>query len=226
LTPILLTPHTVHVWRANLDEYTSTPVLSPDEQLRAKSFVRPIHQKRFAAARSFLRHVLARYLQQPPQTLTFQYTHYGKPYLPGSSVYFNLSHSQQWALCAISLEEKIGIDIEEINQEKDVEKIAVRFFSDYENQLLHETPADKKHEAFFRIWTCKEAFIKAVGEGLSFPLKEFDVHIDEHSARLISIYQDEKEAQQWSCVVLDPTENYAATVVAKTAIKKVELFEI
>jgi len=219
-----LTPNSIHIWRANLDHYSDPPILSPDEKTRAEQFKFAIHQNRFTAARTILRRILSRYLNQTPDSVQFAYTSYGKPYLPGTPLYFNLSHANQWALYAISLEEKTGIDIEHMREDREIEMIAERFFSSYENQLLSQMPADKKQEAFFRIWTCKEAFIKGIGEGLSFPLKNFDVSIGEDSARLVSINQDEEEAQQWSCVALNPAKDYVATLAVRASIKELKLW--
>jgi 4'-phosphopantetheinyl transferase len=220
-----LKSHVVHIWRANLDHYSKPSVLSPDETARAERFKFDVHRNRFIAARTILRRLLSQYLNHAPDSLQFEYTSYGKPYLPHSSIFFNLSHANEWALYAISLEEKTGVDIEHVKPDRDMENIAARFFSNTENQWLKKIPEDKKQEAFFRIWTCKEAFIKAIGEGLSFPLKDFDVAIVDHSARIVSINQNEKEAALWSCVALDPVENYTAALAIRSPVEQLVLWE-
>ncbi len=221
-----LKPHVIHVWRANLDHYSDSPILSPDEIARAERFKFPLHKHRFMAARSILRRLLSQYLNQTPESLRFEYGAHGKPYLPNVEVYFNLSHANEWALYAISLEEKMGIDIEPIKPDRDIEKIAARFFSSSENELLNKIPREKKQTMFFRTWACKEAFIKAMGEGISsFPLKNFDVAVDENSARIMSIHQDEQEAALWSCIAFDPIENYVAALAIKMSVEEIGLWK-
>jgi 4'-phosphopantetheinyl transferase len=220
-----LATHTIHVWRANLDHYSDPPILSLDEKNRAERFKFPIHQNRFTAARTILRRILSQYLNQSPSSLQFSYTQYGKPYLANTPLYFNVSHAGQWAVYAISLQEKTGIDIEHISIDREIAGIAERFFSDYENEKLQQIAADKKIAAFFQIWTCKEAFIKAVGQGLSFPLKNFDVDVLGESLRLASINKDLAEARLWSVSRLAAAENYATTLVVRSMLEKIELWQ-
>jgi len=223
-----LKPSTIHLWLANLDTFIcpTISVLSPDETSRAQRFKFTLHQNRFTTARTLLRHILAQYLQQTPQSLQFAYTNHGKPYLPHASIYFNLSHTNQWALYAVGLEEKLGVDIEHITADRAHQDIATRFFSDYENQLLKKIPAPERQAAFFKIWTCKEAFIKAIGEGLSFPLKNFDISINKDATQLISINQDEKEAKKWSCITFTPITEYIATLTVQAPIKKLKFWSM
>lgn len=218
---------TVHLWRTQLDQqHANAALLSNDEKARAARFKFPLHQQRFINARSTLRCILTRYLNQAPEKLSFAYTAHGKPYLANHpSLFFNLSHSNQWALYAITLEEKIGVDIEYLLKEIDGEVLATRFFSSYESKLLHEISADKKQTAFFRLWTCKEAFIKAVGEGLSFPLKDFEIDITEKAPRLLSICGDEKAAQVWSLCQIMVAENYISAVALAGKINSLELWD-
>lgn len=221
----LLKKKTIHLWRANLDEQShTTALLSMDEKTRALRFKFPIHQQRFIAARSILRCLLARYLNQPPESFDFKYTEHGKPYLFNQSIYFNISHANQWALYAVSTEEKIGVDIEHIREDTETTSIAQRFFSMHENKIFNQLSSEQKKTAFFRLWTCKEAFIKAVGEGLSFPLKDFDIEIKENTARLLSIKGDKKMAQQWSILEIPAPENYKAALAAKTEITDLKLW--
>lgn len=224
---------TVHLWRANLDQ-ANFPIslLSVDESHRASRFSFSIHQQRFAAARNILRCILARYLNQPPQSIAFQYNAYGKPGLTASRlaalpspIYFNLSHSHQWAVYAIGLEEKIGVDVEYTHKELAALEIAQRFFSTNENQQLAQLPANQQLAAFFKLWTCKEAFIKAVGAGLSFPLQEFDVDILNKPPRLLSVRGDLKQAQPWSLRQFSLAADYAAALAVKTPIDAVEYWQ-
>jgi 4'-phosphopantetheinyl transferase len=211
----------VHVWRASLDAYTGPVVLSPDEQARAARFKFPLHQQRFTAARSILRGILGRYLNLAPEALVFHYSPYGKPCVEERDIYFNLSHSDNWAAYAIAAIPEIGIDIEQIKPDTEVENIAQRFFSAAESQALAQCSADKKTALFYQQWTCKEAFIKASGEGLSYPLGEFEVEITGKSARIARIGKDKRAGEEWSVIPFSIADNYAAALAARAQITAV-----
>lgn len=222
-----LHPHTIHLWHAQLDTYANGDILSEEEKARAARFTFPIHRQRFIAARSILRILLSRYLSRPPQDILFSYTPYGKPYLAENStgLYFNLSHTQDYALYAISREEKIGVDIEHIKTDRAIEKIAARFFSAYENAQLNQITADKKEAAFFQLWTCKEAFIKAIGEGLSFPLHDFDIALDKETPSICQIKGDKSAASAWSILSISTHAQYAAALAIKTRVDYLHTWE-
>lgn len=151
--------------------------LSADERQRADRFRFPEHRDRFIAARAGLRKILARYLRVEPGEIAFQYSKYGKPELavPQSDICFTASRSQDRALIACTRAREIGVDIEWIRRDLDVDDLAQRFFTGPEIEKIHSFPPELRYLAFFRCWTCKEAFVKAGGKGLSVDLKEFDV---------------------------------------------------
>ena len=108
----------------------------------------------------------------------FSYGEHGKPLLSdetATGLHFNLSHSHELAVLALAKRRAIGVDVEQVNAERATDDIARRFFSSREWSALRDLPADRRTAAFFRCWTCKEAFIKLIGDGLAFPLAEFDV---------------------------------------------------
>jgi len=170
----------VHVWRAWLDVSADLlgeleASLSPDERERAARFRFAKDRDRFVAARGILRDILARYLGVNAAALRFRYGAAGKPALEDSSeLRFNASHSHGFALYAVTMEKDVGIDVELIRPRVAEERIAERFFRPSEAASLRALPQEKQAEAFFRIWTRKEAYIKAVGTGLSMPLDSFD----------------------------------------------------
>src|SRR5208283_3082224 len=111
---------------------------------------------------------------------------------------FNVSHTAGLALLAFARGRKIGIDVERIRRDFGTAEIAERFFSKAERAALRELPQEQRHEAFFRCWTRKEAFIKALGEGLSHPLDQFDVSLDPHApAALLATRPDAHEVDRW-----------------------------
>jgi 4'-phosphopantetheinyl transferase len=158
----------VHVWQASLQVSSVTawvPLLSADEQARANRFKFAIHRDRFIAARGMLRQLLASYLNDSPQHLTFCYGDRGKPALVNAPIQFNVSHSEDVALYAIS-SHPVGIDVEKI-REIDVAGLSQRFFTAAETHAIAQLPPEQRLKSFFRYWTCKEAYLKATGEGLS-----------------------------------------------------------
>jgi 4'-phosphopantetheinyl transferase len=186
----------VHLWRADLDTEALSadrmlPFLDRDERERAAKFRFEQHRDRFIAGRALVRIVLGRYLLTPPDTLRFAHNAHGKPLLAGahssSALRFNLSHSDRYALLAVTREVEVGVDIERISERIDYEAIAARFFSVREREALSRLPDRERIDAFFACWTRKEACLKAVGDGISGGLERFVVSIDpDEPARILA----------------------------------------
>ncbi len=176
LPPVTLDLHPgeVHIWRSPLAQPTRDfwSLLSADEQARCDRLRFPQHRQRAIGARGILRTLLGRYLQQPPDQLQFVYVAHGKPslapawLLAGQSLEFNLSHSQDWMLCAFALNQPVGIDLEQIRPMGDLAALTQRFFAPAEHRAIQALPADQQTSAFFQYWTCKEAILKATAKGL------------------------------------------------------------
>ncbi|HWB97409.1 MAG TPA: 4'-phosphopantetheinyl transferase superfamily protein [Bryobacteraceae bacterium] len=191
--------------------------LSPDERDRAARFHFNLHRHRFVLSRGLLRVLLARYLDTDPAALVFGYGPQGKPELPGSGLCFNVSHSGNLAAHALvpdptgSLE--LGIDVESIRTVSHSDAVARRFFCPAEWQEIETLPPAERADAFFRCWTRKEAYVKALGGGLSVPLDRFQVSLlPGHPARLISLDGDPVRASEWSLYHLDPAEGYTGAL--------------
>jgi 4'-phosphopantetheinyl transferase len=222
---LALSSDKVHVWRASLDLPASRiqslqHTLSEDELSRAALFCFQKDLQRFIVARGLLRAILSRYLEMEPGQLRFRYSPYGKPALatmPGQdTLSFNVSHSCGLALYAVTRSREIGIDLERIHGDLDCKQIAARFFSPRENAVLRALPAELKHEAFFNCWTRKEAYIKAMGGGLSFPLGQFDVSLAPgEPAKLLNTRGDPQEATRWSLRALTPGPGYVAALAVE-----------
>ena len=221
-SPLALKPREVHLWRVNLErvavaESRWMPVLSADEQARAARFHFHIDRQYFTATRAILRRLVAAYLHCQPGELTFIYSAKEKPALGGSCVdnglEFNVSHSGTMALLAFTLAHPIGVDVEVVRNDFDTAAIAARFFSTVEQQQLANLPAEQRHEAFFRCWTRKEAYIKATGDGLSLPLRQFDVSLALHDQNaLLATRPDETEAKRWALRDVAVKSGYAAAI--------------
>ncbi|BAY09449.1 4'-phosphopantetheinyl transferase HetI [Calothrix sp. NIES-2098] len=213
-TNLTLLPNDVHIWRINLDQPESTlenlaATLSEDESARAQRFYFQEHRQRFIAGRGSLRAILGRYLGVAPQEVQFDYESRGKPFLAhkfaDSGLAFNLSHSQDLALCAVSKNRQIGIDLEYIRPMSDLESLAQRFFLPREYDVVRSLPVEQRPEVFFRYWTCKEAYLKATGEGIA-QLEKIEISLTPSQPAKLQTLKD------WSLLELEPAENYAAAV--------------
>ena len=221
----------VHVWRANLDLPTEqierlSQILSSDEIARAQKFRFPRHRRRFIAARAILRQLLGNYLQISPSKVVFDYSDRGKPFLAGSlgasRLQFNVSHSQEYALLGFTLKHLIGVDIEYLRPMPDAEKIAQRFFTTTELSLIQNATA--KHQLFFQLWTAKEAYLKAVGTGLSGMLDNVEVTLDPTQVlRFLTLEQDRTAAANWSLFCCTPATNYLAAIAVETPLSSQQI---
>lgn len=215
-----LKPQEIHIWRASLNQPTHTIVqlaklLSPDEQERAQKYYFLRDQRRFTVARAALRLILASYLQTDPHNVQFCYGKWGKPALINNptNLQFNSSHSQEMALYAFTLNQELGIDIEAVRALDDIGGMARHSFAPGEIAQLAKLPVEQHLEGFFLGWSRKEAFIKALGKGLSQDLTSFEVSlIPNMPAKLLSIEGDTQAAQRWLMQNIDAAEDYKAAL--------------
>ena len=215
----------VHVWRVFFDREKShlndlAQTLSEDEWLKAERFYFQKDRRRFVVTHGILRNILGRYLKIEPKRLKFSYGSHGKPAIggvtDGHSLCFNMSHSHGLALFAFTCGRKVGVDVEYVRPMADAEEIAQRFFSPRENAVFRAVPAGKKLEAFFNCWTRKEAFLKAIGNGLSRSLDSFEVSLAPgEPAQLLCVGGDPLEASRWRLRELAPAHGYAGALVVE-----------
>jgi 4'-phosphopantetheinyl transferase len=215
----------VHVWRTRVSWPAShiavlRETLSPDEQEKADRFHFEIDRRRYVVTRGLLRRLLARCLGTRPDELRFDYSEFGKPSLAAgfaqTRLRFNVSHSGDLILIAIATGRAVGVDVERIRTDMNVDQIAQRFFSVGERTALAALAAELQHDVFFACWTRKEAYIKAMGEGLSMPLDQFDVSIlPGQDARLLATRPDAAEAQRWILRDLDVAPGYRAALAVE-----------
>jgi len=186
---------------------------SPREQARYASFAHDQHRFRWGAARGLLREVLGAALGQAPREVNFRYAAHGKPFVDG--LHFNISHSADRALIALSRVE-VGADIELPRARRNTDGIARRFFVPGEiERLLRLTDDAARQAEFFRLWTCKEAFLKVTGEGLSRSTRSYEIELlDGGSARLLWARGLPDAASRYSVHPLDPGAPYRAAIVA------------
>ena len=221
-----MTRSDVSVWIARLDvpprdveEFSRT--LSDDERARARRFAFEHLRRRFVVGRGLLRRLLGRCAGVAPERLDFSYGQYGKPALAGPSsalpLRFNLSHCEDLTLYAVTVGREVGIDVERIRPDFATLDIAARFFSSGEVAVLRAiSDPIARVRAFFACWTRKEAYIKARGEGLSFPLHRFRVSLEGGApAALLDVSDDPGEASRWRLEALDPGSAFAGALAVE-----------
>ena len=216
----------VYIWHVNLrarrlsaiNKYSN--ILSSDERDRAARFKFPDHRDRYIIAHAALRSILAGYLEADPARLEFCRGPYGKPELVSAThrkpLDFNLSHSHESALVAVTLGRQIGVDIEYIKRDFHWQEVAERFFAPGEIARLRALPEEQQQRGFFACWTRKEAYIKAKGGGLSIPLQDFEVSLAPgEPVSLVSCSTDPEEVTRWSLAEMDVGPEYAAAVAVE-----------
>ena len=219
----------VDVWRAGLDIGVDSlerlsKTLSQDEMDRADRFVRDRDRRRFIVARGCLRKVLSRYLETEPEEVLFGYGTEGKPFLRTKTsipIYFNLAHSAELALIAVTGMGEVGVDVEELREEVDRLDLARRYFSAREFEDLSSLPEEDQSLAFYRCWTRKEAYLKAKGGGITESLAGFSVSLlpDDPAALLEN---DDGDSVDWGIVEIQPSEGYIGAVAMKKRKFEVE----
>ncbi len=205
------------VWAADLDPPADqvaryAALLTPEEAARAARFHFARDRRRFSVARGVLRRLLGATLGVRAGSVVLQSGAQGKPALAGGALQFNVSHSGGVGLFAFCRDMAVGVDVEQVRPMPDALALAGRFFAPEERQLLQATAPDARDAVFLRIWTCKEAFIKALGEGLSHPLDAFSVGLDgaPHFTR-----QDHDDPDAWTLTLLEPAVGWTGALALR-----------
>jgi 4'-phosphopantetheinyl transferase len=211
----LATPCSAIVVRIALDQPPLDPgVLDGHELARAGRLVFDRDRRRFIAAHSAMRVILGRQLGVNPRTLRFGVGRHGKPYLLDnpSDARFNLSHSGERAVLAVTIGREVGIDIEQ-HRPIDIEAISRFSFSQAECDALDQLPPSARLDGFYRCWTRKESFVKARGDGLSFDLGSFDVSLeDERRQLLVACRTKTEDLDLWTIVNVPADTGYSSAV--------------
>ena len=210
----------VHVWRVPLERSRAEllqlrETLSIEETLRADRYYFRRDRDAFTTTRGALRQLLGRYLECAPGEIAFEYGPYGKPNLRQDSIgphlNFNVSHSHGLALMAFSLGRQLGVDVESIRPAVASEEIANRFFSPHEVAELQSLPPSVRAEGFFLCWTRKEAYVKAIGDGLQIPLKNFRVSLTPSEPACL----ESADSERWTLCSLHPGTGFVGALVAE-----------
>jgi 4'-phosphopantetheinyl transferase len=215
----------VDVWTVALDAAPAVrerlrASLAPDELHRAARFLAARDADRYVVGRGALRAVLAGYLDTAPRALRFRYGPQGKPELEDSAggLHFNVAHADALALIAVTGAAPIGVDVEAITTGDDLDTVAATHFAAEERRELAALGSAEQAAAFLRIWTRKEAWLKATGDGLAVPLGSFAVTQAPDAPRLLHIGGDAGAAATWTLLHLEPGPGYVAAIAAPAPI--------
>jgi len=216
-------PREARIWTVDLEPGSAVvdglvSMLSPDERERAARFHFRRDAMRWIVARASLREILGRCLDADPRAVGFSYGDKGKPALAAPTgapdLRFSLAHSAHLALYAVTLDRPVGVDVERLRPVTEMDRIAERTFSRQECAALRGLPVGQRAAGFFNCWTRKEAYIKAVGLGLSYPLERFSVSLAPgERARLQAVESDPAHVESWTMAALAPRSGFVGAVV-------------
>jgi 4'-phosphopantetheinyl transferase len=225
----------VHIWRyyqeeTNCQIESLQGILSDDELARSGKFHFEKDRKKFILTRGTLRKLLGSYLGKNPQQIRFNYTSFGKPFLAvdseNNNLSFNLSHSGEVVLYAITQNQKIGIDVEQVGDHTDVMAIAKKFFSPGEIGEMEKANEKNRTQLFFRYWTRKEAFVKALGKGVSFPMERLDVSLLNKFSPIIKLTAENNESACLNVQDLFSGDGYVAAIATEANDPKISCWHL
>lgn len=211
----------VHVWHITWDRLTEDKrrtwmgQLSDDEKSKVERFVYDSDRDRYLVSHGFCRSVLGIYLHREPKEIQFGEEENNKPIVQTENrppIHFNLSHSMNAAVVAVS-NRPVGIDIEYLNPTLPFEEMIPQFMSEHEKSVFLRLSSSQQVKAFYCCWTRKEAYVKALGQGLSYPIKEITVSMTEGS---ITAWKDDyqpNEPKRWKMDHIGYIPSYVGAVV-------------
>ena len=220
-------PGDVHVWASNVDHVVDDAILSVRERQRADAFVFDHDARRYRATKVMQRQILGAYTGVPPEQLTFGSEVREKPTIaPGQgppALTFNLSGSGGLALIAIAFSRSIGVDLETPRDDIETLGIAERYFHPLEIEAIKaETDSALRRQTFYRCWTRKEAYMKALGEGLYLPMESFAVELAPVSRpSLLDCAEGLAEAQEWTLIDLSVQATFFGAVAVRGPVETV-----
>jgi 4'-phosphopantetheinyl transferase len=226
----------VHVWRANISSWQAREtafhqLLDPAEQRRAMRFHFEKDRLQFVVTHGLTRILLGHYAQCSPSRLHFSHGIAGKPTLASPdatpTIEFNLSHSADWMVLAVAPNSPVGVDVERWSVDVEFTDLIQRFFSPAERREFAALQPSDQCAGFFACWSRKEAYIKAIGTGVSEGLDHFDVSVAPAGpARLLRDRRDPQAARNWQMHDLPFGHGYSGTVVCRAGTKAPRLLDL
>jgi 4'-phosphopantetheinyl transferase len=223
-----LDPTQIHLWQYPIGK---TPVaehlayamtlLSDAEKQRCAAFYFEKHRTEYALSHAILRLVLAEYAPVNPREWQFRTGAWGKPEIAAPvldpPLWFNLSHTDGFIACVTGRVRELGVDVENLNRMTSCGEIAKHSFAAPEVEYLRNLPPALQRDAFFRIWTLKEAYIKAEGKGLSIPLDSFHFSYSGNPLKATLMLASQSNPDNWSFFEFQPGPDYRISIGARRA---------
>lgn len=229
-TPTSLKDGDVHVWCADLRERWPESVLyellSEEERTRASRFAFEEDRRRYVHAHGLLRILLGRYLGRPPESIQFMIGRHGKPCLrsENETMHFNLSHARALVLCAFARDREVGVDVEWRDRELSWHDVAAYTCSKREQAILSSLVGPAQVDTFYSWWTLKEAYVKAVGLGLSLPLNQIEV-ADRCGSQVATATDGDISDPHWAMLNLPLWSEYAGALVTEGGAARIRCFQ-
>ncbi len=196
--------------------------LSEEEKLKANNYRTKDLKNDYIFCRGFLRYIISTFTGSDSSGIVFSYNKNGKPFIEGSKIKFNLSHSKGFLVIALCLYDEIGIDVEYKREIPDLIDISGKYFSENEFCEMKTLTSSEQRDAFFRCWTRKEAFVKALGEGLQFPLSDFSVSFLKNEPPEVKwIRNNEAEISHWKIFEIPAGNEYISSLAVMSVSKKI-----
>jgi 4'-phosphopantetheinyl transferase len=217
----------IYIWLIDATKYISVlsqsfHILNNDEKKRHQLFFFQKEKDVFLCAHVGLRIILSRFLKCDPDEIIYEYNEYKKPSINNNHLHFNISHSKNMIAIAITNDVPVGIDIECKSLKVATDDISHRFFSALEYRSYKKVPKSQKINSFYKIWTQKEAYIKAVGKGLYLDLQNFDVEANpKKESKILSINKDSDQAKSWNLYSFVHEESFYSCVAWKGNKKEI-----
>jgi 4'-phosphopantetheinyl transferase len=224
----------IHVWWFVLDQPqhfvdSYYRILKQDEKKRILNFKTELLRNRHTVSRGVLKILISKYLDADPEKVEFMYSEQGKPFLSSpknkTNLQFNMSHSNRLGICAFTKDNAVGVDVERIRELPNLEDMTEICMSEFEKRWFSKLPPATKNEMFYKVWTVKEAFIKAIGAGFSFPLVNVEVKIYGNNKCEFHRIKDESGSfGKWRVFTFVPEPNFTASLVTEADNSKIKRF--
>ncbi len=220
----------IDVWHGDIlsegiDQQNYYELLNDDEKLKVASFTRPEIQKKFIKTRGVLRKVLAKYLDTKPQEIKIKIGEHGKPYVENETLFFNLSHTANRLVIAISNSSEIGIDLEQYKHRKNLQGLVKKCFSEEEKHFWESLSEQQQVMLFYQLWVRKEAFVKAIGRGIAVGLDQCSIN-PEQQTEFLSIPAEYGTANDWQIIDVQLKKEDACALVVKNMNFNYKLIEL
>lgn len=226
-----INPDVIDLWHGELsldsgayDNFWS--VLDIPEKARAEKMTNHAQQQRYVETHGRLKYLLALYVNEAPEKIRLNKTPHGKPYLADKpEIVFNLSHSGNMMVIGVSNHCNLGVDIEVCQPRSNFSALVKKCFADEETSYWNKLPEAQKIVEFYRFWTRKEAFVKAIGRGIPLGLNSCVINPEKPTA-FLRIPAECGPVSDWRLQNMDLSKNSCCAVVTDKAFSSIRLIDL